>query len=430
MLKSGPKKSDSGRTCGNKLTFYDQNMLGSIARGLRAHVHRRGYALPVGYNWAIVLAFDTTVMGAGVVAMLQRPTADLPAGLLALVVCIAPFALFYLSGVDFKAPIVWATWTTSTAILLFATATPVPNDFAPLIAVLMVGEVASLAGVWGGFLASLTAATLLLTAAAQHRLDALPLYLGILGMGWLVGYLVYTQQQLMRQQQESQAAQARHAAADERRRIAREVHDVIAHSLSVTLLHVTGARRGLQQDRDVDDAVEALEQAERLGRQAMADIRRTVGLLDGAPMSMAPEPGVDDISCLVDDFVRAGLNVRCDATGRTDAVSAAVGLALYRIAQESLANIAKHAPDAEATVLLRISRTSATLTVANRLPVPALAARNGHDVEGRGVRGMRQRVELLGGIISVGPADDGWSVRTNIPLDDTDRAPRWCPVVS
>lgn len=428
--KSAPKKSDRSRRHATRLAFYHQNMLGGIARGIRAHVRRRGYALPVGYNWAIVLAFDTTVIGAGVVAMWQRPTADLPASLLAVVVCIAPFALFYLSGIDFKAPIVWATWTTATAVLLFATATPVSNDFAPLIAVLMVGEVASLAGVWGGFLASLTAATLLLTAASQHRLDALPLYLGILGMGWLVGYLVHTQQQLMRQQQEAQAAQARHAAADERRRIAREVHDVIAHSLSVTLLHVTGARRGLQQDRDVDDAVEALEQAERLGRQAMADIRRTVGLLDGAPMSMAPEPGVDDIRCLVDDFVRAGLNVRFDASGRTDAVSAAVGLALYRIAQESLANIAKHAPDAEATVLLRISRTSASLTVANRLPVPALAVRNGRDVEGRGVRGMRQRVELLGGIISVGPADDGWSVRTNIPLDDTDRAPRWCPVVS
>lgn len=430
MLESDPRKSHRSRRCGGTLTFYDQNMLGSIARRLRAHARRRGYALPVGYNWAIVLAFDATVVGAGAVAMLQRPTADFPASLLALVVCTAPFALFYLSGVDFKAPIVWATWTTATAVLLFATATPVSNDFAPLIAVLMVGEVASLVGVWGGFLASLTAATLLMTAAAQHRLDALPLYLGILGMGWLVGYLVHTQQQLMRQQQEAQAAQARHAAADERRRIAREVHDVIAHSLSVTLLHVTGARRGLQQDRDVDDAVEALEQAERLGRQAMADIRRTVGLLDGAPMSMAPEPGVDDIPCLVEDFVRAGLTVRLDATGRTDVVSGAVGLALYRIAQESLANIAKHAPDAEATVLLRISRTSASLTVANRLPVPALAVRNGRDVEGRGVHGMRQRVEQLGGIISVGPADDGWAVRTNIPLDDTDRAPRWCPVVS
>ncbi|MUL82168.1 MULTISPECIES: sensor histidine kinase [unclassified Mycolicibacterium] len=400
-------------------------MLGGIARGIRAHARRRGYALPVGYNWAIVLAFDATVIGANVVAILQRPSADLPAGLLALVVCTAPFALFYISGIEFKAPIVWATWCTATAVLLFATATPIANDFAPLIAVLMVGEVASLTGVWGGFLASLSGAALLLTAAAQHRLEAVPLYLGILGMGWLVGYLVYTQQQLMRQQQEAQAALARHAAVDERRRIAREVHDVIAHSLSVTLLHVTGARRGLQQDRDVDDAVEALEQAERLGRQAMADIRRTVGLLDGAPMSMTPEPGVDDIFCLVDDFVRAGLNVHYDAGGRTEAVSAAVGLALYRIAQESLANIAKHAPDAEATVLLRISRTSATLTIANRLPVAALA---GQSVDGRGLRGMRQRVELLGGIISVGPADDSWSVRTNIPLDDTDQAPRGCPL--
>lgn len=414
-------------------------MLGGIARGIRAHARRRGYALPVGYNWAIVLAFDATVIGAGAVAVLQRPSSDLPAGLLALVVCTAPFALFYLSGVDFKAPIVWATWCTGSAVLLFATGTPIANDFAPLIAVLMVGEVASLTGVWGGFLAALSGAALLLTAAAQHRLDALPLYLGILGMGWLVGYLVHTQQQLMRQQQEAQAAQARHAAADERRRIAREVHDVIAHSLSVTLLHVTGARRGLQQDRDIDDAVEALEQAEHLGRQAMADIRRTVGLLDGAPMSLAPEPGVDDIHCLVDDFVRAGLNVQYDATGRTDVVSAAVGLALYRIAQESLANIAKHAPDAESSVLLRVSRTSATLTVTNRLPVAVHSRCDGHNgknghtsqnVDGNGVRGMRQRVELLGGIISVGPADEGWAVRTNIPLDDTDRAPRWCPVVS
>lgn len=288
-------------------------MLGGITRGIRAHARRRGHSLPVGYNWAIVLAFDTTVVGAGVVAVLQRPASDLPAGLLALVVCIAPFALFYISGIEFKAPIVWATWCTATAVLLFGTSTPIDDDFAPLIAVLMVGEVASLTGAWGGFLATLSGATLILTAAAQHRLDAVPLYLGILGMGWLVGYLVHTQQELMRQQQDTQAALAQHAASDERRRIAREVHDVIAHSLSVTLLHVTGARRGLQQDRDVDDAVEALEQAERLGRQAMADIRRTVGLLDGAPMGMAPEPGVDDIARLVDDFVRAGFEcaVRC-----------------------------------------------------------------------------------------------------------------------
>ena len=76
------------------------------------------------------------------------------------------------------------------------------------------------------------------------------------------------------------------------------MHDVIAHSLSVTLLHVTGARRGLQEDRDIDDAVDALSDAERLGRQAMADIRRTVGLLDDGPAKIAPEPGVADIAAL------------------------------------------------------------------------------------------------------------------------------------
>jgi signal transduction histidine kinase len=246
-------------------------------------------------------------------------------------------------------------------------------------------------------------------------------------MSWLVGYLMRTQQQLMLAQQEAQTQLAEHAAADERRRIAREVHDVIAHSLSITLLHITGARRGLQQDRDVDDAVEALEQAEHLGRQAMTDIRRTVGLLDGAPMKMAPEPTVGDISSLVDDFVRAGMNVTLDVKGRRERVSAAVGLALYRITQESLANIAKHAPDSQSAVTLTISRHSTTLTVINQLPVAVPASMAS---EGRGMRGMRQRVHLLGGTIDIGPSDHGWSVRAEIPLTDADPThwPPWCPL--
>jgi signal transduction histidine kinase len=221
---------------------------------------------------------------------------------------------------------------------------------------------------------------------------------------------------LLVKQQEAQAQLAEHAAADERRRIAREVHDVIAHSLSVTLLHTTAARRGLQEDRDIDDAVEALEQAEILGRQAMADIRRTVGLLDGAPMKTSPEPGADEIPGLVDDFVRAGLNVSLRTDGSVDRVSAAVGLALYRITQESLANIAKHAPDSQSTVTLMISRTSATLTITNQLPASVTAG--GAASGGRGVTGMRQRVELLGGTIDIGSSGGDWSVRADVPLGD------------
>jgi signal transduction histidine kinase len=177
----------------------------------------------------------------------------------------------------------------------------------------------------------------------------LPRHVGrsVTAIGWLVGYLLDTQQLQLIEQRRAHEALAEHAAADERRRIAHEVHDVIAHSLSVTLLHVTGARRVLQQSRDVDDAVESLEQAERLGRQAMADIRRAVGLLDGGPMKITPEPGIDDIGVLVADFERAGLDVTVCIDGPTERVSAAVGLALYRITRESLANIAKHAPDSK-----------------------------------------------------------------------------------
>ena len=181
------------------------------------------------------------------------------------------------------------------------------------------------------------------------------------------------------------------------------------------MLHVTAARRALQQDRDVDDAVDALEDAERLGRQAMGDIHCTVGLLDDVSGSArrAPEPGVDDIPELVDDSGRAGLPVRLHIDGPADRVSAAAGLTLYRITQESLANIAKHAPDTEPVVTLHITRSDARLTVVNRLPVAAAPT-----ASGRGLTGMRQRVELLDGAFEVGPDGDNWSVRAAIPLDD------------
>jgi len=260
-----------------------------------------------------------------------------------------------------------------------------------------------------------------------HRLEGVWLYLCVLGMGWLVGYLMGMQQHLIVAQRAAQEALAEHAAADERRRIAREVHDVIAHSLSVTLLHLTAARRALREDRDVDDAVDALEDAEKLGREAMADIRRTVGLLDQSPMRISPEPGIGDIPRLIDDFARAGLTVTLRTEGPTEAVTPAVGLALYRIAQESLANVAKHAPDSRSTVCLAVTEDHADLSVVNEMPV-TVSARSRRAADGRGVRGMRQRVELLGGTIDIGLTRQGWSVRAEVPLGDigTARNFGWC----
>ncbi|MDT5136998.1 MAG: hypothetical protein QOD58_1260 [Mycobacterium sp.] len=408
-------------------------MVGAAAGYLREQLRRRSERIPVGITWSFVIITDLIVLVGGAVATLQRPAADLPAALAALAIAVAPLLLFFVFNMKFSPVLLWASWSATTAVMLFATSTPVPADFAPALLVLMVGTVGTLTSGVGGFLASVSAIALLIAASALHRLDVGALYVGFVAAGWLIGYLMNTQRKLLAQQILAQEALAEHAAADERRRIAREVHDVIAHSLSITLLHLTGARRALQQDRDVDDAVEALEQAERLGRQAMADIRRTVGLLDSGPMKgalTAPEPGIDDISALVADFEKAGLAVTLRLDGSTRNVSAAVGLALYRITQESLTNIAKHAPDTRSTVVLDISAQSARLAVDNQLPAAVAAVESSEGLsEGRGLRGMRQRVELLGGAIDIGPRRQGWSVNAEIPLEDDNNGwrPWWCP---
>lgn len=388
-------------------------MLEAATRYLRAWARTQESRIPGGFSWPFVLTVDVTMVVIGVIATLQRPMSDWPAAVLANAIAIIPWAMFFLfKNYGCEGPALWAAWTAGSAILIFGTSTPIHGDFAPLLLQLTVGVVGAITSLRGGILAAASAAVLLGIAAATHRIETPALYLTFIGIAWLIGYLVRGQQILLVQQREAQAQLAAHAAADERRRIAREVHDVIAHSLSITLLHLTGARHALQHDGDEIEAVSALQQAERLGRQAMDDIRHTVGLLAGDAVPVAPEPGVADISTLAEDFARAGLDVTIDISGRLEHVSAAAGLALYRIAQESLSNIAKHAPGAPAVLTLSVSRTAATLVVMNELPRAAVVA---NSVPGRGIRGMRQRIELLGGTVDIGAGPVAWSVQTTVP---------------
>lgn len=391
-------------------------MLAAVKRHLRQYALLKGDVLPGGFTWPFVISIDVAMVAVAIVAVVQRPTSEWWIGTIGIAVACLPWLIFFVfKVVVFEAFALLLSWSLGIAILLFATSTPVEGDFAPVLLSMLTGVVGSVTSIRGGLFAAGTAAALLVVAASLGRVDTLWLYLSFIGIGWLVGYLMRIQQQLLMEQREAQQKLSEHAASDERRRIAREVHDVIAHSLSVTLLHITGARRGLQEDRDIDEAVEALEQAERLGRQAMADIRHTVGLLNDSVGKVTPEPGIGDIAVLAGDFVRAGLKVTFESSGGHERLSSSAGLALYRIAQESLANIAKHAPDAPSQMTLAVSSEAATLTVSNRLPAPVATARI---TEGRGVRGMRQRVELLGGTIAAGPDADGWVVRAIIPLDD------------
>jgi signal transduction histidine kinase len=377
---------------------------------------RRPDLIPDQYSTLFVVLMQSAMVVTMVGAIFQRTRADVSAVAVAAAVALSQLALIKVFGAKSIPLLVPVTWWTATAILLFSMPTPVATDFAPLLLVLMMGCVASLTRRQWAVLSFAAAVALLVTASATHHLDGVGLYLSFVAIGWLAGYQMRTQHQLLVKQQQLQADLAEHAAADERRRIAREVHDVIAHSLSVTMLHVTGARRALQQDGDIEDALAALVDAERLGRQAMADIRRTVGLLEGGPTKLAPEPSITDIPDLVDDFVSAGLAVMLRTDGRPERVSAAIGLALYRITQESLANIAKHASASKTDVELLISPSTAALSIVNSLPATVLAAPPSQS--GRGLAGMRQRVELLGGILDAGPCREGWSVRADIPLND------------
>ncbi len=377
--------------------------------------------LPFDYPPKVVLFADLALLVLGLVACLQRheyfPTV-LP--LLAVVLLFLSVPAYVLFGIVPR-PLALGVATMVAAALFFAQ--PVESDFAPFVLMVVAAEIAAIAPKRMSIpLAMLATVELIAFAALSQVLwgndylrTGVPMYaLGIL-LGWLVGVMLQYQRLYLYQERENQNVRAAQAAAAERNRIAREVHDVIAHSLTVTLLHVTAARHALTTDSDVEEAVDALADAERLGRQAMADIRRTVGLLDSGPATAGPEPGADDIAALIDDFANAGLTVRRRFTGDLDRISAAVGLALYRICQESLANIAKHAPGAAVEFALEVGARSAVVRVRNPLPPGTPVARIGH---GTGVTGMRQRAEGLGGRIQIGPEAGAWIVRAEFPLHD------------
>ena len=173
-------------------------MPGAARRTLEEWVRRKGETIPHGFNWVFVISVDVTMVAIGGIAALQRPGSDWPMAVLAMVVAFSPWLLFFVFDIaELEALALWAAWMAGTAILLFGTSTPVDDDFAPLLLALMVGVVGSLTSMRSGFLAAVSAVALLCLAAALHRLDALALYPTFVAIGWLVGYLMHTQQLLM-----------------------------------------------------------------------------------------------------------------------------------------------------------------------------------------------------------------------------------------
>jgi signal transduction histidine kinase len=236
---------------------------------------------------------------------------------------------------------------------------------------------------------------------------------------WLAGVFVRARRQAAAMAEHNAALQrqAEQAVTAERARIARELHDIVAHHLSVVVLQAAGARAS---GRPADKALEKIEHS---GRQALTEMRRLLGMLrepDEEP-ELTPQPGLGELPALAESVRAAGLPVRLVVDGDSAAVPAAVDVSAYRIVQEALTNVLKHAGSAHAKVSIGYVDDSVTIEVTDDGPGPEAVDLIWAEVAqaGRGLTGMRERVALFGGELRAGPEPDGgFTVRARLPLGD------------
>jgi signal transduction histidine kinase len=221
--------------------------------------------------------------------------------------------------------------------------------------------------------------------------------------------LIAREQELIGQLRAAQAGLAERSRAEERNRIARDLHDVIAHSLTVSLLHISSARLALSESPE--EAARALSEAERLGRQSLDEVRSIVSLTrsgDARPSSLAPVPGLKGLDELVQSFRSVGADVTFERSGDLASVPATAGTTLYRIAQEAFTNAAKHAPGCALSVRVVGANGRVELTIDS----DGAPGRG----QGMGLETMSERAQAVGGMCTAGPVGDGWRVHAWVPV--------------
>jgi signal transduction histidine kinase len=232
---------------------------------------------------------------------------------------------------------------------------------------------------------------------------------------WLIGRAVARQEQLVVELEGTRRELAQQTLLAERRRIARDVHDFVGHGLAAVMLQVTSARHVLH--RDADAAEEALRSAEDVGRRSMQELRHTVTLLRSDENGVAASvPTASQIPALVDQARAGGLAVELRTRGDLSRIPPSVGLALYRIAQEALANAARHAPRARTMLGLELEHGRVSLLAESSGPVVAGSAPE-RERPHYGLIGMQERATALGGEFAAGPTGDGWRVRCELPVE-------------
>jgi signal transduction histidine kinase len=241
----------------------------------------------------------------------------------------------------------------------------------------------------------------------------------LFGIGWLAGFVLRERAQRAdaaelraAQAEREREGAARIAVAEERARIARELHDIVAHSVSVMVLQVGAVRHNLPDELERDS--EALRGVEQTGRAALGEMRRLLGAMrsDGEDAERSPHPGLDRLESLIEEIGRAGLPVRLQVEGERIALPAAIDLSAYRIVQEGLTNALRHAQASQADVLVRYGHGDVQIEVRDN----GGGAQSG-DGLGHGLIGVRERVKIYGGEMSAGTASGGgFLLSTRLPL--------------
>lgn len=275
----------------------------------------------------------------------------------------------------------------------------------------------------GGLILLLTAAAIIVFNDPERTLGELTFTPALFVICWLVGFTLHSRAQQTvaaveradRAEREREAA-ARVAVAEERGRIARELHDVVAHAVSVMVLQVGAVRHRMPESNAADRA--ALASAEEAGRAALTEMRRLLSAMrrEGDELELLPHPGLNDLGALVDGVRAAGLDVELEICGEPSSLPAGLDLSAYRVLQEGLTNALKHAHARHAYVKVCYGAGALQLEVRDDGQGPST-----HDGLGHGLVGIRERVKIFGGEMSAGASDSGGFVlHVRLPFDRGD----------
>ncbi|HLE98445.1 MAG TPA: histidine kinase [Gaiellaceae bacterium] len=294
------------------------------------------------------------------------------------------------------------------ANLVSALDAPATPAIALVVAVYSVG--AHTAGLRASIGALGVAGVIGVIAARQLSLADVLFIAMIVGGAWLAGRAI-RHRRLRETQLEREKAEAEAAIAEERTRIARELHDVVAHAISVIVLQARGGRKLL--DAEPEEARQALDAIERTASQALGEMRRLLGLLreSDAELALAPQPTLSRLEDLVGQVREAGLPVEVAVEGEPRELPPGVDLSAYRIVQEALTNALKHAGPATARVTVRYGDGELDLEISD----DGVGAGNGGGA-GQGLAGIRERVAVFGGDVETGQRPEGgYAVRARLP---------------